>query len=132
MTIIDTPGFDKSFKNRFKKEDKYVNKIVDFLKNEIEYVHVFLISFDGQNTDFNDKVKRALRLLENIFGDQFWKYVMLEATKWSYSGYGEEFRKDLNPPLDEYIWSENLRSNLRNLSKIPVRNIYKLALSKNN
>ena len=117
MTVIDTPGFGKE---NFEIEDKYIYKIIDFLKSEMKFVHVFVVTLDGRSRDFNNKVRGILRLFGKIFGDRFWKHVMFEATKWSFSGYGEELRKDQNPPMNEYVWSENLKIILRNESNIPV------------
>ena len=41
MTIIDTPGFPK----KGKEEQRAINVLVNKLKNEIKYIHAFLIAF---------------------------------------------------------------------------------------
>ena len=41
ITIIDTPGFPK----KGKEEQRAIDVLVNKLKNEIKYIHAFLIAF---------------------------------------------------------------------------------------
>ena len=45
MTIIDTPGFGDDLEN----EARTIDELVNVLKNEVKFVHGFVIAFNGQS-----------------------------------------------------------------------------------
>ena len=114
VTIIDTPDF----------ENKNIDVIVDFLKNKLKYAHVFVISFenpiDQTQLVIDDKVKFGLRMFGKIFGNQFWKHVILQVSNWKYSDNFVKIREGKNPPKTESLWSDKIRDILKSSSDIPV------------
>ena len=114
VTIIDTPDFD----------NKNIDAIVDFLTNELKYAHVFVISFENQINNMElvitDKVKFGLRMFGKIFGNQFWKHVILQVSNWKYSDNFVNIRNNKNPPKTESLWSDKIRDILKSSSDIPV------------
>ena len=45
VTVIDTPGFGDDIEN----EEQTIEELVDVLKNQIRFVHVFIIAFNGES-----------------------------------------------------------------------------------
>ena len=114
VTIIDTPNF----------ENENIDVVVDFLKNELKYAHVFVISFENPICQaqlvIDDKVKFGLQMFGKIFGNQFWKHVILQVSNWKYSDDFVNCREGLNPQKTESMWSNKIRDILKSASNIPV------------
>ena len=55
FTVIDTPGFG----NNLVEEEKTIESLVDVLKDEIKYVHAFVIAFKQQD----NRMTHSLRLV---------------------------------------------------------------------
>ena len=89
VTIVDTPGFGDNTEN----EEQTIDELVDVLKNEIKYVHVFLIAFNGESPRMTDGLRSMIRLFEKMFGNLFWENTMLEVTKWGFDAGSEKDRK---------------------------------------
>ena len=45
FTVIDTPGFGDDIEN----EEQTIEELVNVLKNQIKFVHVFVIAFNGES-----------------------------------------------------------------------------------
>ena len=90
VTIVDTPGFGDYTEN----EEQTIDELVDVLKNEIKYVHVFLIAFNGQSPRLTQPLENMIILFEKIFGTLFWENVLLEVTRWGFSEGEEKERLD--------------------------------------
>ena len=81
VTIIDTPGFG----DKEEEETNTISNLVDFLKNKIHFVHVFLIAVNGAKTPRLTKpMQNMLSLFAKIFGDEFWKNTVIEITRWDF------------------------------------------------
>merc|ERR1712173_367138 len=108
VTIIDMPDF----------ENESMDVIEDFLKNKLKYAHVFVISFENPiyqaQLVIDDKVKFGLRMFGKIFGNHFWKHVILEVTNWKYSDNFVNIRKGIQKT--ESIWSDKIRDILKSAS----------------
>jgi len=96
VTIIDTPGFGDGNE----EETSTINNLVDFLKNEIRFVHVFVIAVNGQETPrFTRAMQSMLSLFTMIFGDEFWNHTAIEITRWDFDEYDAAWRNRMDPPV---------------------------------
>ena len=43
--MIDTPGFGDDLEN----EERTIDELVDVLKNQVKFVHAFIIAFNGES-----------------------------------------------------------------------------------
>jgi GTP-binding protein EngB required for normal cell division len=60
VTIIDTPGFGTT---DLKDDMEQVDDLVDYLKNHIKFVHVFLIALSGEDSRYTGKQTRFIAKL---------------------------------------------------------------------
>lgn len=80
MLVVDTPGLGMG-----KKEDeKSIEKIVTFLKNDVKSVHLFILCIKQQDNRLSAEVEAMMKVFTIMFGDQFWKNLLLVVTQWSY------------------------------------------------
>jgi len=80
FTMIDTPGFEDDLN----KEQISIDELVEELKNNIKYIHTFLILFNGQEPRLSMGLQSMIRLFEKMFGNHFWKNVILGVSRWPY------------------------------------------------
>jgi len=104
FTMVDTPGFGEDLE----VEEMMLNEMVDFLKNRIEYVDVFLIAFEQSNTRITRSVKSMLKMVSSMFGEGFWNNVLILATKFRYSPDAMSIRSN-----NETSWRQNIRNGLK-------------------
>ena len=96
VTVVDTPGFG----NSLEEEEASIEQLVDFLKDDLEYVNVFVLTMKESDRRLTRGLQAMMKLLGRMFGEQFWSFVVLAATHWGYdsrhrdirntSGYGED------------------------------------------
>ena len=96
VTVVDTPGFG----NSLEEEEASIEQLVDFLKDDLEYVNVFVLTMKESDRRLTRGLQAMMKLLGRMFGEQFWSFVVLGATHWGYdsrhrdirntSGYGED------------------------------------------
>ena len=119
MTVIDTPGLGEE---DIEKEVKLMYEMVDKLKNRVKLVHVFIIVLDGSEKPILEgKDESLIRIFTEIFGNQIWNNVMLQASKWAFSQDALHQRKEQATPINETIWSEKWKNTLKGKFDIPVR-----------
>ena len=80
VTVIDTPGVG----DEMEAEQRTVNRLVDILKNQIKYVHVFVIAFKQDTNRISNAMLNLLNVFQNTFGKSFWNNAILEATHWNF------------------------------------------------
>ena len=51
----------------------------------VKFIDTFVLLFNGQQPKFTAGIKSMLRLFENMFGNMFWKNLILGVSKWEYS-----------------------------------------------
>eukprot|EP00092_Neocalanus_flemingeri_P001717 GFUD01001832.1.p1 GENE.GFUD01001832.1~~GFUD01001832.1.p1 ORF type:complete len:394 (-),score=122.08 GFUD01001832.1:250-1431(-) len=102
FTVIDTPGFG----DRLVEEEKTIENMVTTLRDEIKYVHVFIIAFKQTDNRMTDSLRSMISLFEKMFGKKFWDNVILEATHWNHGDDAERIRSESHPPLTQKFWSE--------------------------
>ena len=101
ITVIDTPGFgDTENGDTFETDYKHVKSLVKFLKTNTPSITTFLICIQGQNPRMNTGLRLMLVQLENIFGEDFWKNVVLEFTKYSFSKHPAKLRAEAGDTED--------------------------------
>ena len=119
VTIIDTPGFgDKN-----EEETKTIDNLVDFLKNKIRFVHVFVIAVNGQDTPrFTKAMQSMLSLFTKIFGDEFWSNTAIEITRWDFDEYWANQRNDRSETVTAITnaWYDVLAEQMKVTVKPPV------------
>ena len=48
MTVVDTPGFNEDLE----AEEETIDQIVNFLRNDLQYVHAFILTFKVLETGY--------------------------------------------------------------------------------
>ena len=103
VTVVDTPGFG----NSLEEEEASIEQLVDFLKDDLQFVNVFVLTFKESDKRLTRGLQSMMKLLGRMFGRQMWSFGILSATHWGYdprhvdirnsSGYGEaDWTKQLN------------------------------------
>jgi len=90
FTVIDTPGFGDSLL----AEEKTIESLVTTLRDEIKYVHVFIIAFKQTDNRMTNSLRSMISLFEKMFGRKFWDNAILEATHWNHGDQAERIRMD--------------------------------------
>jgi len=98
VTVVDTPGFGVNLE----EEEATIDGLVDFLRNELKYVDAFVIAFKQMDNRVTNGFKTMIKIVDGIFGEEFWDNVIIEATFWGYSLDDIEDRGDLT----EETWLE--------------------------
>ena len=55
----------------------YFVGLVNILKDEIKYIHAFVISFKQTDNRMTASLRSMIGLFQKMFGDQFWKNAIL-------------------------------------------------------
>ena len=112
VTVIDTPGFG----DVIEQEEATINGLVDFLRDEIKYVHAFIIAFKGtgKSTRLTNSLRSMLNLFRKMFGDDFWKNAVMAVTWWDFDPYDEKQRLKEPVPKTETSFANELNGILRN------------------
>ena len=100
FTIIDTPGFG----NDLIEEEKTIERLVNVLKDDIRYIHAFVIAFKQQDNRMTASLRSMIALFQKMFGDQFWNNAILEATHWNYHEHSIRMRALSKPKIAENWW----------------------------
>ena len=74
VTVIDTPGFG----DRLLAEEKTIENLVTTLRDQIQYVHVFIIAFKQNDNRMTNSLRSMISLFEKMFGKKFWDNAILE------------------------------------------------------
>ena len=106
FTVVDTPGFG----NNLVEEEKTIESLVNVLKDEIKYVHAFIICFKQQDNRMTHSLRSMIGLMQKMFGDDFWENVIIEATHWNYHDKSIEMRRSSNPPILEEWWTDQFNN----------------------
>lgn len=107
FTVVDTPGFGEAIR----EENVHVENMVSRFKNDLEYIHVFIILFKQTDNRMTLALWNMLNMFQTMFGPDFWRNAILEATHWSYSPRLTRIREDGG--MTEDIWSKQFNERLR-------------------
>ena len=102
FTIVDTPGFG----NNLVEEERTIESLVNVLRDEIKFVHTFIIAFKQQDNRMTYSLRSMIGLMQKMFGDEFWDNAILAATHWNYHPKNSQLRSQSIPPITEKWWSE--------------------------
>lgn len=109
FTVIDTPGFG----DKLLEEEKTIESLVTTLRDDIKYIHVFVIAFKQTDNRMTNALRSMIGLFEKMFGDGFWNNAILEATHWSHGDEAERRRNGSIPAITETFWSQEFNRILR-------------------
>ena len=103
-------------------EFKKMQEFVKDLKDDLGYVDVFLIVFNGGTKRYTGETDNMITLIEEMFanGDKFWNHVMLEVANWGFHAVDLERRAQQNPQRSEQSWMEERIKTMRANYNIPV------------
>ena len=121
FTVIDTPGFG----NQLVEEQQTIKNLVSALKDDIKWVHVFVIAFKQTDNRMTDSLRSMIFLFEKMFGSKFWGNAVLEATHWNFGNNARRIREAAKPPITRDFWTAEFNRKLqenfslqRNLSSV--------------
>jgi len=109
VTIIDTPGFG----DKLVEEEKTIENLVTTLRDDIKYVHVFVITFKQGDNRMTNSLRSMISLFEKMFGTRFWDNSILEATHWNHGEDAERIRMDSHPALTQKFWTDEFNRILK-------------------
>lgn len=109
FTVIDTPGFG----DKLVEEEKTIENLVTTLRDQIKYVHVFIIAFKQTDNRMTNSLRSMISLFEKMFGNKFWDNAILEATHWNHGIDSERIRQASHPPLTEKFWTDEFNRILK-------------------
>jgi len=101
FTVIDTPGFG----DKLLEEEKTIENLVTTLRDQIKYVHVFVIAFKQSDNRMTNSLRSMISLFEKMFGKKFWDNAILEATHWNHGEDAERIRMDSDPSITQKFWT---------------------------
>ena len=104
FTIIDSPGFGTNPVD----EEKRIDQLIRLLKDDVKYLHAFVIAFKQQDHRLTASLRSMLSLFQKMFGSHFWNNVILEATHWSFHKHKEKMRLRSEPKITENWWKHEL------------------------
>ena len=103
----------------------------------VKFIDTFVLLFNGQQPKFTAGIKSMLRLFENMFGNMFWKNLILGVSKWEYSNekiaerlrfLGLGYNYNLKPEYKaEEAWLYNWGGTLKDKFDVPEE-VCKLSL----
>jgi len=101
FTVVDTPGFG----DKLLEEEKTIENLVTTLRDQIKYVHVFIIAFKQTDNRMTHSLRTMISLFEKMFGREFWNNAILEATHWNHGEEAERIRMQARPPISQRFWT---------------------------
>ena len=61
-----------------------IEQLVDFLKDDIQAVNVFVLTFKESDKRLTRGLTSMMKLLGRIFGSRFWSHSVICGTQWGY------------------------------------------------
>lgn len=89
VTVVDTPGFGVNLI----EEEATIDGLVNFLKNDMKFVDVFIIAFKESDNRVFEGFRSMVKMFGDIFGDEFWNNVIFEATWYKFDEQSMENRE---------------------------------------
>ena len=87
---MDTPGFGDSSGD----DNKLIQEMMDILDSELGSANTIVLAIDGSTPRFTSGLQDMLTQMSSIFGQTWWKFMMIGVTKWKYSQAAIELMKD--------------------------------------
>ena len=124
MTLIDTPGFGVKDVN---EEVDHIGQLVDLLRDEIKFVHVFIVAMDSKTARHTRNLDSMFKLFGKIFSNNFWNNAIIAATKYSFSN--DEKKRRENAGETEEKWAERRIEHIKENENYLVSCFYQLLLA---
>ena len=80
MTIVDTPGFSDS--GGSDEQNKLIKEMMTVLNNDVKGANALLILMKGSMNRINSGFQKAIINMQNLFGNGFWKNVIIGVSFW--------------------------------------------------
>lgn len=122
VTVIDTPGFGSNLV----QEQKTIESLVETLKNDIKFIHTFVIAFKQSDNRLTASLHSMISLFEKMFGAHFWENTILEATHWHWDQRNDGYRKEAEPPMTTKFWTDETNRILRENFHLPLGEVQTL------
>ena len=81
LKVVDTPGFGDSEG----RDNEFIVEMMDVLKNELGYTNLITLVLEGSTPRFGEALYNMLRQMTSIFGNDWWDFMVVGVSKWSYS-----------------------------------------------
>jgi len=107
ITVVDTPGFGM----REDEEEETISKVVEALRDDIQYVDAFAIVLKRTDLRKTRSLLKIVEMYQIIFGKEFIKNVILVASFWGYS----DDHKLEHGELTEEVWLEQQKTLFNNI-----------------
>jgi len=114
VTVVDTPGFG----NSLEEEEASIEQLVDFLKDDLMYVNVFVLTFKESDKRLTLGLQSMMKLLGRMFGSQFWKFSVICGTQWGYDDRRVGIRNSSG--YNEITWTKQINKLLTGLQGNPT------------
>jgi len=108
FTIVDTPGFGA---DDILEENRHVEDMVKVFRDDLKFINVFVILFKETDMRLDKALRNMLATFQHMFGTEFWRNAILEATQWSHDPGYRETRTHLN----EKRWAHDFNKKLQEL-----------------
>ena len=67
------------------RENEFIVEMMDVLKNELGYTNLITLVIEGSTPRFGEPLYNMLRQMTSIFGNEWWDFMVVGVSKWSYS-----------------------------------------------
>eukprot|EP00347_Sterkiella_histriomuscorum_P016428 403353215 len=109
LLVLDTPGIGDSMS----RDTNHITNMVQRLKC-VGYVNTFLIALSSQEPRFNELLKQSFMIFQEMFGDEFFKNVLLCFTRFAHdkrslrqrTGKNQKQLSDLKS--DQFVFIDNI------------------------
>ena len=78
--VVDTPGFGDSDNN----DEALTEEMMNILANVVVHADTIVLLFKGTETRFNASLQSMLKIMTQIFGVEWWNYVVIGVSFWPY------------------------------------------------
>ena len=99
--VVDTPGFGDSNND----DEALIEEMMEVLANVVVHADTLVLLFDGTTTRFNAGLQNMLKRMTQIFGVDWWNYVVIGVSFWAYDQDSIDNRCDPEyPPCKDEAW----------------------------
>ena len=78
--MVDTPGFGDSDSD----DEALIEEMMNVLANVVDHANTLVLLFDGTETRFDASLQNMLKRMTQIFGVDWWNYVVIGVSFWAY------------------------------------------------
>ena len=57
--------------------------MIEYLRKQVEHVHLFVLTLDSQQLEIDPKTERWLKVFRECVGEEFWGHLAICYTRWS-------------------------------------------------